>query len=89
MPYAEQFYFNTPNPPTGFAIHCSSVTRHSMSVFDYTVMEHKDGEGDKAVTMKTILDRRAHTVKALKGIIINTNTELLEEHKSAWHQVRL
>ena len=60
-----------------------------MSVFDYTVMEHKDGEVDKAVTMKTILDRKTHTVKALKGIIINTITELLEEHKSAWHQVRL
>jgi len=63
-----------------------TVLRHSLTVFDYTVMENK---GDKSVTQKTIRDRKSRCVKAVKSALHAGSSDLYEQHTLAWHQVCL
>ncbi|KAF6029792.1 hypothetical protein EB796_011890 [Bugula neritina] len=61
-----------------------TVLRHSLTVFDYTVMENK---GDKSVTQKTIRDRKSRCVKAVKSALHAGSSDLYEQHTLAWHQL--
>lgn len=59
------------------------VTRHSLTVFDYMVMQ----ENSKPNIEKATMDRKSHNIKSVRSVLVTGDEKLRQQHRSAWNAV--